>query len=44
MLPTAHSAYAAKVENKSEKHGAKQRRSLAELIAVGFQLIRWDGV
>jgi hypothetical protein len=43
-LPTAHGAYAAKVETKSEKHGAKQRRSLAELIAVGFQLIRWDGV
>ncbi|KAJ7674277.1 hypothetical protein B0H14DRAFT_3537466 [Mycena olivaceomarginata] len=35
-LPTAHGAYAAKVEDKTEKRGAKQRRSLAELIAVGF--------
>ncbi|KAJ7855766.1 hypothetical protein B0H14DRAFT_2579227 [Mycena olivaceomarginata] len=43
-LPTAHGAYAAKVEDKDEKRGAKQRRSLAELIAVGFQLIRWDGI
>ncbi|KAJ7838326.1 hypothetical protein B0H14DRAFT_2361731 [Mycena olivaceomarginata] len=43
-LPTAHGAYPAKVENKSEKHGAGRWCSLAELIAVGFQLIPWDGV
>ncbi|KAJ7791276.1 hypothetical protein B0H14DRAFT_3500617 [Mycena olivaceomarginata] len=42
-LPTAHGAYAAKVEDRAEKRGGKQRRSLAELIGVGFQLIPWNG-
>ncbi|KAJ7780356.1 hypothetical protein B0H14DRAFT_322645 [Mycena olivaceomarginata] len=35
-LPTAHGAYAAKVEDRAEKRGSKQRRSLAELIGLGF--------
>ncbi|KAJ7713836.1 hypothetical protein B0H14DRAFT_3523214 [Mycena olivaceomarginata] len=43
-LPTAHGAYAAKVEGPAEKRGGKQRRSLAELIGLGFQLVRWDGL
>jgi hypothetical protein len=43
-LPTAHGAYAAKVEDRDEKRGSKQRRSLAELIGVGFQLIPWNGL
>ncbi|KAJ7818538.1 hypothetical protein B0H14DRAFT_2601255 [Mycena olivaceomarginata] len=43
-LPTVHGAYAAKVEGQAEKRGGKQRRSLAELIGLGFQLVRWDGL
>jgi hypothetical protein len=43
-LPTARGAYAAKVEDKAEKYGGKKRRSLAELIALGFQLVRWNGM
>ncbi|KAJ7680001.1 hypothetical protein B0H14DRAFT_3535987 [Mycena olivaceomarginata] len=42
-MPTAHGAYAAKVEDRAEKRGSKQRRSLAELIGLGFQLIPWNG-
>ncbi|KAJ7840504.1 hypothetical protein B0H14DRAFT_3458046 [Mycena olivaceomarginata] len=43
QLPSANIAYAAKVEDRAEKRGSKQRRSLAELIGVGFQLIPWNG-
>jgi hypothetical protein len=43
-LPATHGAYAGKVEDKDEKYGAKKRRSLAELISLGFQLVRWDGM
>ncbi|KAJ7807197.1 hypothetical protein B0H14DRAFT_3882094 [Mycena olivaceomarginata] len=43
-LPAAQGAYAAKVENKKEKYGSKKRRTLTELIALGFQLIRWNGI
>jgi hypothetical protein len=43
-LPTAHGVYAAKVEDRAEKRGGKQRRSLAELIGLGFQLIPWNGL
>ncbi|KAJ7033781.1 hypothetical protein C8F04DRAFT_1260512 [Mycena alexandri] len=42
-LPSTHGAYAAKVEDKAEKHGSKVRRSLANLLGLGFDLIRWDG-
>ncbi|KAJ7862608.1 hypothetical protein B0H14DRAFT_3863084 [Mycena olivaceomarginata] len=39
-LPTAHGAYAGRVEDKkAEKYGSKKPRSLTELIARGFQLI-----
>ncbi|KAJ7020576.1 hypothetical protein C8F04DRAFT_1274881 [Mycena alexandri] len=41
-LPAAHGGYAAKA--KCDHYGAKKRRTLTELIAVGFQLIKWDGV
>ncbi|KAJ7723599.1 hypothetical protein B0H14DRAFT_3519894 [Mycena olivaceomarginata] len=43
-LPATHSTYAGRVEDKDEKYGAKKRRSLAELISLGFQLVRWDGI
>ncbi|KAJ7832528.1 hypothetical protein B0H14DRAFT_3463313 [Mycena olivaceomarginata] len=43
-LPVSLGAYAGKTENKTEKYGAKKRRSLAELIGLGFQLIRWNGI
>ncbi|KAJ7098426.1 hypothetical protein C8R44DRAFT_889049 [Mycena epipterygia] len=42
-LPTAHGAYAAKVETKEEKLGSKKRRSLRELLAMGFTLVSWNG-
>ncbi|KAJ7082502.1 hypothetical protein C8R44DRAFT_894801 [Mycena epipterygia] len=43
MLPTAHGAYAAKVETKEEKWGSKKRRNLSELLAMGFTLVPWNG-
>ncbi|KAJ7091642.1 hypothetical protein C8R44DRAFT_719715 [Mycena epipterygia] len=43
-LPVAHGAYGAKVEDKAEKYGSKKRRTVAELIGLGFQLIPWNGV
>ncbi|KAF7367672.1 hypothetical protein MSAN_00830900 [Mycena sanguinolenta] len=43
-LPAAQGAYVAKIETKIEKRGSKTRRSLAELIGLGFQLIPWDGM
>ncbi|KAJ7310669.1 hypothetical protein DFH08DRAFT_718672, partial [Mycena albidolilacea] len=43
-LPTAHGAYAGKIEDKkTEKRGRTRPRSLTELIARGFQLIKWNG-
>jgi hypothetical protein len=42
-LPTARGAYAGKIEAKKEKHGGKTPRSLTEFIALGFQLIKWNG-
>lgn len=43
-LPVALGAYTAKTEGRKEKYGSKQRRSVAELIGLGFQLIRWNGL
>ncbi|KAF7326884.1 hypothetical protein MVEN_02582300 [Mycena venus] len=40
-LPAAHGAYAAKVEQ--DTWGSKKRRTLPELIGLGFRLISWDG-
>jgi hypothetical protein len=43
-LPTAHGAYTSKIEDKkTEKHGRTRPCSLTELIAQGFQLIKWNG-
>ncbi|KAJ6467411.1 hypothetical protein C8R45DRAFT_783198, partial [Mycena sanguinolenta] len=43
-LPTAQGAYGGKVESKAEKYGSKRRRSLAELLGLGLQLVPWDGI
>ncbi|KAJ7756733.1 hypothetical protein B0H14DRAFT_3512063 [Mycena olivaceomarginata] len=37
-LPTASGAYSAKVKNKRERYGSKVRRSLTNLLGLGFQL------
>jgi hypothetical protein len=42
-LPTTHGAYAGKIKDKKEKYGGKKPPSLTELIALGFQLIKWNG-
>ncbi|KAJ7862693.1 hypothetical protein B0H13DRAFT_2354532 [Mycena leptocephala] len=42
-LPAALGAYAARVEDKAEKRGRKACRTLADLLKIGFHLIRWDG-
>ncbi|KAJ7066859.1 hypothetical protein B0H15DRAFT_958294 [Mycena belliarum] len=42
-LPAAHGAYTAKNEGKKEKQGSQKRRSLAELLHMGFRLIPWNG-
>ncbi|KAJ6571907.1 hypothetical protein B0H19DRAFT_1064923 [Mycena capillaripes] len=41
-LPSTQGAYVAKTEPKMEKYGSKVPRSLTELIAHGFQLIKWN--
>ncbi|KAF7367090.1 hypothetical protein MSAN_00968500 [Mycena sanguinolenta] len=43
-LPMARRAYIAKAETRTDKLGAKKRYTLAQLIALGFQLIEWDGI
>ncbi|KAJ7849710.1 hypothetical protein B0H14DRAFT_3452402 [Mycena olivaceomarginata] len=43
-LPVALGAYAAKTEDKGEKYGRTKRHSVAGLIGLGFQLIRWNGI
>ena len=42
-LPAAQGAYGGKTENADEKRGKTRKRSVAELIGLGFQLISWDG-
>ncbi|KAJ7804985.1 hypothetical protein B0H13DRAFT_2388016 [Mycena leptocephala] len=42
-LPTTLGAYSAKVVSKTERRGSKVQRSLADLIALGFRRIKWDG-
>ncbi|KAJ7200124.1 hypothetical protein GGX14DRAFT_322558, partial [Mycena pura] len=42
-LPTTHGAYGAKVEDARSKYGSKKRRTLSELVALGFRVIQWDG-
>ncbi|KAJ7192618.1 hypothetical protein GGX14DRAFT_379917 [Mycena pura] len=43
-LPTTHGAYAAKAEDSRSKYGHKKRRTLSELIALGFRVVKWDGI
>ena len=43
-LPAALGAYAAKRQDKKELYGSKVRRSLDDVLALGFQLVRWDGL
>ncbi|KAJ7868477.1 hypothetical protein B0H13DRAFT_2351363 [Mycena leptocephala] len=43
-LPTAHGAYSGKTEQPTERFGSKKRRSVAELIGLGFQLFKWNGI
>ncbi|KAF8179786.1 hypothetical protein K438DRAFT_1977147 [Mycena galopus ATCC 62051] len=43
-LPAAVGAYAAKVEHKNEKRGSQTPHSLPNLLGLGFQLLRWDGI
>jgi hypothetical protein len=44
VLPTAFGAYAAKVEDKAERYGSKKRRTLKELLGLGFHLVEWNGL
>jgi hypothetical protein len=41
-LPATHGAYAARVEQ--DTWGSKKRRTLPELIGLGFRLLSWDGL
>ncbi|KAJ7803236.1 hypothetical protein B0H14DRAFT_3487658 [Mycena olivaceomarginata] len=43
-LPSTFGACAGKVEGASEKYGSKVRRSLPNLIGLGFRLVDWDGL
>ncbi|KAJ6599944.1 hypothetical protein DFH09DRAFT_1303296 [Mycena vulgaris] len=43
-LPSAHGGYAAKNETRKAKLGSKKPRTLAELLALGFRLVPWNGV
>ncbi|KAJ7736988.1 hypothetical protein DFH07DRAFT_966678 [Mycena maculata] len=43
-LPTAFGAYSGKLEDKIEKKGSKVQRSVADLVGLGFQLVKWDGI
>ncbi|KAK7032699.1 hypothetical protein R3P38DRAFT_2773238 [Favolaschia claudopus] len=43
-LPTTSSAYMAKAETAEETRGSKKRRSLKELLALGFRLVGWNGI
>jgi hypothetical protein len=43
-LPSVLGGYAAKAKDADKKHGFKVRRSLANLLGLGFQAIEWDGL
>ncbi|KAJ7853838.1 hypothetical protein B0H14DRAFT_3653221, partial [Mycena olivaceomarginata] len=43
-LPSTFGAYAGKVEGAGEKYGSKVRRSLPNLLGLGFRLVDWDGL
>ncbi|KAJ6501408.1 hypothetical protein DFH09DRAFT_1102476 [Mycena vulgaris] len=42
-LPSALGAYAARVKDTDKKYSSKVRRSLANLLGLGFGLVKWDG-
>ncbi|KAJ7633745.1 hypothetical protein B0H17DRAFT_1217452 [Mycena rosella] len=42
-LPAASGAYVAKTEAKDERRGSKVKRSVADLLVLGFRLVQWDG-
>ncbi|KAJ6552583.1 hypothetical protein DFH09DRAFT_1319034 [Mycena vulgaris] len=43
-LPAALGAYAAKLDPKKKRGpGCKVRRTLADMLGLGFQLVEWDG-
>jgi hypothetical protein len=42
-LPAAQGAYGGKTEQPDETRGKKKRWTVTELIALGLQLIKWDG-
>ncbi|KAK7040635.1 hypothetical protein R3P38DRAFT_2513428 [Favolaschia claudopus] len=43
-LPTTSCGYLAKTEGNAERNGRKKRRTLKEMISLGFQLVVWDGI
>ncbi|KAJ7818941.1 hypothetical protein B0H13DRAFT_1921973 [Mycena leptocephala] len=42
-LPAASGTYAAKNADAGERYGSKVRRSLANLLGLGFERVKWDG-
>ncbi|KAJ7075472.1 hypothetical protein B0H15DRAFT_791807 [Mycena belliarum] len=42
-LPVAHGAYGAKVTDAAERWGSKKKRTLDELVQLGFQVVEWNG-
>ncbi|KAJ7745014.1 hypothetical protein DFH07DRAFT_776918 [Mycena maculata] len=43
-LPATFGAYSGKAEGKAEKKGSKVRCSVADLLGLGFHLVKWDGI
>ncbi|KAJ7774333.1 hypothetical protein DFH07DRAFT_952577 [Mycena maculata] len=43
-LPVTFGAYSGKAEGKVEKKGSKVRHSVADLLGLGFHLVKWDGI
>ncbi|KAJ7770255.1 hypothetical protein DFH07DRAFT_768771 [Mycena maculata] len=37
-------AYSGKAEDKMERKGSKVQRSIANLLGLGFHLVKWDGI
>lgn len=42
-LPAALGAYAAKAKDADNKYGSKVRRSLHNILGLGFHLVQWNG-
>ncbi|KAJ6513497.1 hypothetical protein DFH09DRAFT_1433163 [Mycena vulgaris] len=43
ILPAAHGGYTAKNETEDKRWGSKKRRTLEELVRLGFQAVHWNG-